>query len=113
MLPLVWHGGCAPALKMRQRIQAAVSQRQWDGWDGSVSSAVVEYLRRHPSAADSLIGICGWWLPSLGVEETPDRVEPVLEQMVAAGRLERRVTADGTVHYRAAAAATDQQRGRD
>jgi len=94
---------------MRQRIQAAVSQKQWDGSDGSVCSAVLEYLRRHPSAADSLTGICGWWLPSLGIDETPDRVEPVLEQMVAAGRLERRVTADGTVHYRAAAAATDRK----
>lgn len=86
---------------MRQRSQTAVSQTQWDGRDGAVCSAVTEYLRRHPSAADSLTGICGWWLPAMGLDETPDRVEPVLERMVGAGRLERLAMSDGRVLYRA------------
>lgn len=94
---------------MRQQTQAAVSQKQWDGRDGAVCSAVSEYLRCHPAAADSLTGICGWWLPSMGIDETPDRVEPVLERMVAEGRLERLAMADGMVLYRAPRAQPDQQ----
>lgn len=92
---------------MREQSQAVGSQAQWEDRNAPVRLAVIAYLARHPSAADSLAGICGWWLPALGVEAGPDVVEPVLEALVAGRKLERITGVDGTVIYRAATVASE------
>ena len=89
---------------MREHTQAAGSQTQWEDRDHPVRAAVSAYLQRHPMAADSLAGICGWWLPAQGLTASADAVEPVLAALVADGLLERIQGAEGTVIYRAARA---------
>ena len=86
---------------MREHTQAAGAQTPWEDRDSPVRQAVTGYLRRHPAAADSLAGICGWWLPAEGLSAGPYVVEPVLDALVAAGELERIEGAEGTVIYRA------------
>jgi hypothetical protein len=69
------------------------------GTDSEVEASVVEYLRRHPYAADSLDGVVQWWLPRQRYETARERIGVTLEQMVAGGQLERRALPDGTAIY--------------
>jgi hypothetical protein len=69
------------------------------GPDGEVEASVIEYLRRHPHAADSLDGVVQWWLPRQRYETARERIGVALDQMVANGRLERRALPDGTAIY--------------
>jgi hypothetical protein len=47
---------------------------------------ILEYLEQHPSAKDTVEGICTWWLPP-GVYVGADEVEGALRALVAQGRL--------------------------
>lgn len=91
---------------MREHTPLAGSQSQWEQRGAPIRDAVIGYLRTHPSAADSLAGICGWWLPAVGVEAGAEAVEPVLAGLVEDGVLERIAGVDGTVLYRTAGSTT-------
>ena len=67
--------------------------------DSEVEAAVIEYLRCHPHAADSLDGILQWWLPRQRYETAHERIGATLEHMVASGILERRTLPDGSTIY--------------
>jgi hypothetical protein len=56
----------------------------------AVAWAVLQYLQRHPQAADTAAGIQRWWLaPTMG-EVSIDDVEQALEHLVARGQVTRR-----------------------
>lgn len=61
--------------------------------------AILLYLRRNPNAADTMEGIVKWWLPSLLGEVNARSAEKALEQMVAAGLIQKTILVDGTEVY--------------
>ncbi|MBX3630979.1 MAG: hypothetical protein KF908_13960 [Nitrosomonas sp.] len=66
-----------------------------------LQDAVLHYLRNNPNAADSLQGIINWWLPKQGYEKVGmESVYQALEQLIAAGVVEKVPLVDGTVLYR-------------
>ena len=42
---------------------------------------ILNYLRKHPDAADTVEGITGWWLESQRIDESVDKVFEILEVM--------------------------------
>lgn len=67
----------------------------------AIRVAVLAYLGRHPNAADSLVGVCRWWLSEEGLGEEEMLVEDVLDELVAGGLLRRVSLRDGTQVYAA------------
>jgi hypothetical protein len=69
--------------------------------ESRLRDAIVDYVRAHPDASDSIEGIRFWWLPPDEREEDLELVARVLEQLVAAGAMQRRRLPDGGVVYSA------------
>jgi hypothetical protein len=65
-------------------------------------AAIVAYLVRHPAASDTAEGICRWWLRPSGCEDDVAMVQGALEELVGAGKMQRRELPDGGVVYLAA-----------
>ncbi|MCB1933258.1 hypothetical protein [Accumulibacter sp.] len=63
-----------------------------------VVDAILRYLHSHPDAADTVDGICEWWLPSHWRVDL-ERVEAALIRLEAQGLLRRRENADRHVLY--------------
>lgn len=63
--------------------------------------AILAYLARHPSAADSEQGIAQWWLPEMNAEAPPADVRRALDELVQQQALGRTTLPDGSVIYRA------------
>jgi len=64
----------------------------------AVADSLVEYMTRHPEAADSIEGIRRWWLPADMVASAAD-VEAALNRLVLAGILATRRLPDRGVLY--------------
>jgi len=64
-----------------------------------ISDSILQYLRRHPEAADSLEGIESWWLPRSGYSGSVESVQEVLDELVAERRIARIDLADGRTLY--------------
>lgn len=63
--------------------------------------AILHYLRSNPNAADSLEGIMNWWLPKRGyAQANTEEVMLALDQLIAAGVVEKILLVDGTILYR-------------
>ncbi|HCZ15240.1 MAG TPA: helix-turn-helix domain-containing protein [Accumulibacter sp.] len=60
--------------------------------------ALLRYLHRHPDAADTVDGICEWWLPRHWRVDR-QKVEAALERMEAQGLVRRRENADRHVLF--------------
>jgi hypothetical protein len=54
-----------------------------------LEEAINRYLTRNPLAADTVEGICNWWLAESGIITTRERVSTALEQMVRSGSIEK------------------------
>ena len=63
-----------------------------------VVDAILRYLHSHPDAADTVDGICEWWLPRHWRVDS-ERVEAALVRMLAQGLVCRRENADHHVVY--------------
>ena len=63
-----------------------------------IAASLLEYLARHPDAADSIEGIRRWWMPE-NVAASRTGVEAALEQLVRSGELTRRQLPDRGVLY--------------
>ncbi|WP_156374636.1 hypothetical protein [Pseudorhodoferax sp. Leaf274] len=62
---------------------------------------ILDYLARHPLAADSEQGIAQWWLATAGVLVTADELQQALDALQQQGRIERvPLPGDGAI-YRA------------
>jgi hypothetical protein len=64
-----------------------------------VVRALVSYLRTHPLACDSALGIAHWWLEPEDVVSM-DVLVQALEWLKSQGALEESTGADGRVRYR-------------
>lgn len=63
-----------------------------------VVDAILRYLHSHPGAADTVDGICEWWLP-LHWRVDSQRVAAALARMEAQGLVRRRENADRHVVF--------------
>jgi UDP-N-acetylenolpyruvoylglucosamine reductase len=59
---------------------------------------LVEYLRAHPFACDTVDGISWWWIGEYGFSTT--ELMQALEQMKKQGLVEELAAADGRLRYR-------------
>jgi Fe2+ or Zn2+ uptake regulation protein len=57
--------------------------------EARIRGEVLDYLRQHPHAMDSLEGIATWWLPRHEVRVGVELVARALEQLEDEGLLER------------------------
>lgn len=64
-----------------------------------IAMTIRRYIRVHPEAADSIEGICQWWLSPFQHEESRERVEAAVAELVAEGELRQIVLEDGRVIY--------------
>ncbi|RDS81109.1 hypothetical protein DWU98_11195 [Dyella monticola] len=64
-----------------------------------VENAVLGYLQRRPGAADTIDGIVGWWLPQQRYEIERQRIEHVLSNLVARGKLRCEELPGGVILY--------------
>jgi len=60
---------------------------------------ILQYLREHPEAADSLEGIASWWLPASAYSQPSEAVQRALERLVEEHRISRIHLADGRILY--------------
>lgn len=67
----------------------------------ALAAEVLRHVAKHPGAADTVEGVCRWWLPRSGAEYGPAIVEAALERLVRDGALARRRLPDGQVLYAA------------
>lgn len=49
---------------------------------------IIEYLRAHPSAADTIDGIVQWWLPLQRYETAREAIQKALDDLVAQGLID-------------------------
>lgn len=64
-----------------------------------LQDAVREYLRLHPRAADTPVGIRQWWLPESLRGTSIELIRLALADMVASGELRCDVLSDGSRLY--------------
>src|SRR5262249_21320040 len=60
---------------------------------------ILDYLRRHPNAEDTLEGIARWWLLEQRIQEETARVQAALNCLVNRKQLIARRQADGRTVY--------------
>lgn len=65
----------------------------------ALCQGILQYLRTHPEAADSLDGIAAWWLPRSNHPPTLEAVQEALNQLVAERRIACLHLADGRTLY--------------
>ncbi|MDH3289295.1 MAG: hypothetical protein OEP48_16440 [Betaproteobacteria bacterium] len=70
-----------------------------DAGTTGLRDAILEYVHRNPSAADTLRGVMNCWLPAHFIGTEAKAVELAMEQLVAKGILRKSVLADGSVLY--------------
>lgn len=51
----------------------------------TVAEQITAYLEKHPGAADTVAGICDWWLPGVPVP----LVQEALDDLVSQGLMKR------------------------
>lgn len=65
----------------------------------ALGERVLDYLRKHPDAADSLDGVTDWWLAQPGFPVAPEAVREALALLVAEHRIACIDLADGRTLY--------------
>jgi Fe2+ or Zn2+ uptake regulation protein len=66
----------------------------------AIARLIEQYLAAHVGAADSLKGICIWWLPGEEHGADPETVKRALDGLVNGGLVEEVQLVDGTTIYR-------------
>ena len=69
------------------------------GAAGDAREAVRRYLRDHPDAADTPVGIRQWWLPEWLRDIPIESLELALEELIAAGEVRSSTLPDGRELY--------------
>lgn len=67
-----------------------------------MSEMILNYLRRHPGAGDTLEGITGWWLEMSRMEANVEEVTDVLNSLVKEGSIVTHKVKDGSTFYKSA-----------
>jgi Fe2+ or Zn2+ uptake regulation protein len=63
---------------------------------------IIEYLRRHPEAADTVDGILDWWMPTQRNENAKNEIQHALREFVEQGLIEEVALGNGHRLYRLA-----------
>lgn len=64
-----------------------------------IANEITHYLQQHQFAADTLEGICLWWITKQRIEEDKNRVLAALEYLIQHQQLVCRHLPDGSVLY--------------
>ena len=70
-----------------------------EGPVNAICAAIVDHLRSHPLAADSVEGVARWWLGPAQANVTVGQVERALDVLVARQGMRRLSLMDGTILY--------------
>lgn len=65
-----------------------------------VARAILDYLRKHPDAQDTVDGITEWWLPEEKIKSRAAIVREALNGLVGEGLVLERKGKDSQIHYR-------------
>ena len=65
-----------------------------------VALQILDYLRSHPDAQDTLAGIAEWWLPEGNIKTQLKTVAEALAELVAKDLVIQRKSKDDQIHYR-------------
>ena len=68
--------------------------------ESQIEWRILEYLKAHPAAQDTVRGILDWWLLKQRIEESMAHVEAAVASLIAKGKLTAHTGPDGQVHYR-------------
>lgn len=89
-----WHGECFQAANQLNREREALNS------ESPLEPQVLDYLKHHPNAQDTLRGIVEWWLLKQRIAQTTADIEAALSRLLARGELSMRKGLDGQIHYR-------------
>lgn len=64
-----------------------------------IADEIIHYLQEHQFAADTLEGICLWWITKQRIEEDKKRVLAALEYLIQHKQLICRYLPDGSALY--------------
>jgi hypothetical protein len=78
--------------------------------ESPIERRILDYLKAHPGAQDTMRGIVEWWLPKQRIAETMSEVETALSKLVATGQLVAHRGPDGQVFYHLGSNAADKDR---
>lgn len=65
-----------------------------------ISRIIVDYIRKHPDASDTLVGITRWWLHLEKIESSVSDVSIALEDLIKEGVIERQLIGGDKPIYR-------------
>lgn len=74
-----------------------------------IADEISRYLAQHQFAADTLEGICHWWITRQRIEEDQKRVLAALEYLMEQQKLSCRQLPDGTILYSGIATGSTQE----
>ncbi len=72
------------------------------------AAGLLDYLRRHPNARDTLEGIAKFWLGEDTTDKTREEIEKAVMDLIEEGWMERRLKPDGEWLYGLAEGKRDQ-----
>src|SRR5439155_104372 len=67
---------------------------------GDLAEVILRYVESCPDAADTLDGICEWWIPRQRYVDAKADVLAALEFLESRGQIHTRTSTDGQVLYR-------------
>ena len=76
-----------------------------------LAETILRYVTSCPDAADTIDGICEWWIPQQRYVQAKSDVLAALELLEARGQIHTRTGADGQVLYRARNSPSSQSKG--
>ena len=62
--------------------------------------AILDYLRKHPDAQDTLSGIAQWWLAEEKMKKRTVTITEALNELIVGGFVLTRRGKDSQIHYR-------------
>jgi hypothetical protein len=65
-----------------------------------ISQEILEYLRKHPEASDTLEGITEWWVLSQRIQDDVKKVQEAVSILVGQGWLVEIKGSDSRIRYR-------------
>ena len=65
-----------------------------------ISQEILDYLRQHPNASDTLEGIAEWWLLNKRIHDEVRKVKEAVSSLVAQGWLVEIKGKDSLIRYR-------------
>jgi hypothetical protein len=79
---------------------AAESNPMYEVRSSLIARAILDYLRKHPDAQDTVAGITEWWLPEEKIKTRAITVKEALDELVGKGLVLARKGKDSQIHYR-------------